>query len=377
MITESMITRAPNAIFLALRRNEQWSATGNLFRSPSETEEWLTAFAVVALIVSVMLLFWVLTKRERVEKQAGLAYMELLRANRELKQMQSQLVQSEKLAAIGELAAGVAHEMNTPVGFVASNFETLDSYVEKIKGLFGAYDLLTAQVGTATETELLEKAAAMNKMRDDLKMDFIIEDIQGLLDDCSEGLERITSVILNLKDFSRVGQPGVREEFCVNDGIESTLVVARNEINYDADIKTEFSQVPFVLCEAGQVNQVFLNILLNAVQAIKSQERQKNGTITIKTYATETEVVCEISDDGPGIPVDKLSKISDPFFTTKPAGKGTGLGLSVSYDIIVNKHGGKLLVDSTVGKGTKFIIKLPIEGTKPQNKEVMTNEEHI
>jgi len=309
------------------------------------------------------------TERKAAEEEARLAYAELQSANRELKQTQSQLVQSEKLAAIGELAAGVAHEMNTPVGFVASNFQTLDSYVEKIKGLLEAYEQLTTQIGTVPETELLKKAAATNKMRDEMKLDFILEDIQELFDDSSEGLERVTSIIRNLKDFSRVGQPGIREEFCVNDGIESTLVVARNEIKYDADIKTEFSQVPFVLCESGQVNQVFLNILLNAVQAIKSQERQKNGTITIKTYATEAEVVCEISDDGPGIPADKLSKIFDPFFTTKPAGKGTGLGLSVSYDIIVSKHGGKLLVDSTVGKGTKFIIKLPIEREDQNNRQ--------
>ena len=317
-----------------------------------------------------------ITERKQVEEAANLAYRELERTNRELKQMQSQLVQNEKLAAIGQLAAGVAHEMNTPVGFVASNFQTLDSYVKKIKGLLEAHEQLTAQIGTTPETELLEKAAATNKLRDDMKIDFILEDIQELFDDSSEGLERITNIILNLKDFSRIGRPGTREEYCLNDGIEATLVVARNEIKYDAEIKTEFSQLPFVLCNSGQINQVFLNILLNAVQAIKSQERQKNGTITIKTYTTEAEVVCEISDDGPGIPAEKLSKIFDPFFTTKPVGEGTGLGLSVSYDIIVNKHGGKLLVESTIGEGTKFIIKLPIGEAEPQNKEVMTNEEH-
>ena len=148
-----------------------------------------------------------------------------------------------------------------------------------------------------------------------------------------------------------------------------------NEIKYDADIKTEFSQLPFVLCNSGQINQVYLNILLNAGQAIKSEERQKNGVITIKTYATETEVVCEISDDGPGMPDDVRSRVFDPFFTTKPAGKGIGLGLSVSYDIIVHKHNGKLLVESEKGKGTKFTLRLPITKDKEPNdrKEIESN----
>jgi len=186
-------------------------------------------------------------------------------------------------------------------------------------------------------------------------------------------LKRITSIIKNLKDFSRVGHPEVVEEYDLNHGIETTLVVARNEIKYDAEVKTELSQLPSILCNSGQINQVFLNVLVNAAQAIKSQERANRGTITIRTYATETEVVCEISDDGPGIEPDKLPKIFDPFFTTKPSGKGTGLGLSVSYDIIANKHNGKLLAESTVGKRTKFTIKLPIKREDKGNEQNMEN----
>ncbi|MHC4497030.1 MAG: sensor histidine kinase, partial [Planctomycetota bacterium] len=192
-------------------------------------------------------------------------------------------------------------------------------------------------------------------------------------DDSSEGLERITNIVQNLRDFSRIDQPGSRDEYNINKGIEITLVVVKNEIKYDADVKIDFSEVPLIFCHSSQINQVFLNILLNAAQAIRTQERDGNGTITIRTHATETDVVCEIADDGPGIPPDKLSKVFDPFFTTKPAGKGTGLGLNVSYDIIVNKHNGELLIDSKVGEGTKFTIKLPIGSKENNEQEIMSD----
>jgi signal transduction histidine kinase len=151
--------------------------------------------------------------------------------------------------------------------------------------------------------------------------------------------------------------------------------LAKNQIKYDVDIKTEFSEVPPILCEPGKINQVFLNILMNAAQAIKVQERSEKGTITIRTYRTDDAVVCEIADDACGISSDALSKIFDPFFTTKPVGEGTGLGLSVSYDIIVIKHKGKLLVDSTVGEGTKFTIQLPISGKELSNKQEIEKNE--
>ena len=312
-----------------------------------------------------------ITEHKRAEETTRLAYEKLEKAHQELKGMQSQLVQSEKLASIGQLAAGVAHEMNTPVGFVASNFHTLETYVKKFKKLLEMYEELAREIETSEKTELLNKVGAIGQTYDDIKMDFILEDIQGLFDDSKEGLDRVTNIIQNLRDFSRIDQPGSLDEYNLNDGIEATLVVARNEIKYDADIKMELSEIPLVLCSAGQINQVFLNILLNAVQAIKSQEGDDRGTITIRTYSTETEVVCEICDDGPGIAAETLSKVFDPFFTTKPSGKGTGLGLTVSYDIIVTKHKGALLTDSTVGEGTKFTIKLPI------NRENVDYEQEI
>ena len=309
-----------------------------------------------------------ISERKQAEEAAKHAYNELQNAHRELKDMQSQIVQNEKLASIGQLAAGVAHEMNTPVGFVASNFETLGTYMKKFQDLLNMYEELVGGIETLETKVLLSKADAIRKSWDDMKMDFILEDIQPLFDESREGLARMTNIIRNLKDFSRAGRSEDFAEYNINNGIESTLTVAKNEIKYDANIKTEFSELPPLFCNPGQLNQVFLNVLLNAAQAIRSQERKDMGTITIKTYATESKVVCEISDDGPGIAPDKLPKIFDPFFTTKPVGKGTGLGLSVSYDIIVNKHKGELFAESTVGKGTKFTIKLPVKAA-PQKKE--------
>jgi PAS domain S-box-containing protein len=314
-----------------------------------------------------------ITERKQAEEAIKTAYEQLEQANMELKKMQSQLVQNEKLASIGQLAAGVAHEMNTPVGFVASNFRTLENYLNKFLELLAGYKEVVELVDTGTKEERLTKLQEITETHNKMKIDFILEDIQGLFDESREGLDRVTSIVQNLRDFSRIDQPGSRDEYDINKGIEATLVVANNEIKYNADVKTDFSEVPLIFCHSGQINQVFLNILVNAAQAIKTQKRDGNGTITIRTHATETKVICEIEDDGPGIPPDKLSKIFDPFFTTKPVGKGTGLGLSVSYDIIVNKHNGKLLVDSTVGEGTKFTIKLPI-GTKENSEKEKMND---
>jgi signal transduction histidine kinase len=308
-------------------------------------------------------------ERKRVEEDIKQAYFELEKANKELKFMQSQMVQSEKMASIGALAAGVAHEINTPVGFVASNFETLRSYIKKFLQLFEWYGNLHQEVESGTREERLKLMKDITRLRAEMKIDFILDDVEELIEESTEGLQRITDIVQNLRDFSRIDQAGDFGEYDLNSGIEATLVVAKNAIKYDCNIQTDFSKVPMIFCNSGQVNQVLLNILVNAAQAIESLERDDKGTITIKTYATETDVVCEISDDGPGIPADKVSKIFDPFFTTKPVGKGTGLGLSVSYDIIVNKHKGKLIVDSTVGEGTTFKIVLPIHPKKQSESQ--------
>ena len=301
-----------------------------------------------------------IAERKKAEENAKIACEKLEKANIELKQIQSQQVQNAKLVSIGQLAAGVAHELNTPIGFVSSNFETLKDYVTKMQKMMQTYSELIGDINTMEKSELMDKVKLIKSNHNSMKIDYILNDIISLFNDSQEGIERVTTIVRTLRDFSRIDHLGNYDNYDINDGIKTTLIVANNEIKYHADVITELGDVPPIICDAGQINQVLLNIIVNASQAIKSQEKDKKGIIKVRTYATAEEVICEITDNGPGIDSENLSQIFDPFFTTKPLGQGTGLGLSISYDIIKVKHHGELFVDSSKGEGTKFTIKLPI-----------------
>ena len=307
------------------------------------------------------------TDRRIAEKYSEFKRLEA--ANHKLKELQSHLIQSEKLASIGQLAAGVAHEMNTPIGFVACNFETLEKHVKKILALIELYAELEREVGAADGAGGPALVAPIREYRRTMRIDVILKNLGVLFEDSREGLERVTEIIQNLRDFSRVDQSSDFARYNVNEGLAATLIVARNAIKYSADVVTEFGEIPEIFCHPGQINQVFLNLVVNAAQAIESQERQERGRITIRTYAADSHVVCEIEDDGPGIAPEDRRKVFDPFFTTKPAGKGTGMGLSISYDIIVNKHKGWISVESEVGRGTVFTIKLPLQPIKKRDED--------
>jgi signal transduction histidine kinase len=308
-------------------------------------------------------------ERKRLQKSKDEAFEQLEKANKQIRTAQSQIIQNEKMASIGQLAAGVAHEMNNPIGFVVCNFETLDKYIQKIKTLLHQYEQLAETVQGAAEPRLLDEVLQIKNLRSQLKIDFVMEDLKALFDESQEGLSRVTAIIRNLRDFSRVDQIGEVAEYDLNQGLKSTLTVCQNEIKYACEIKTEFNEIPRIYCNPGQVNQVFLNILVNAAQAIASQNRSEKGHIVIQTSSDAEWISCQIQDDGPGIPQENLKKVFDPFFTTKPVGKGTGLGLSISYDIIVNKHKGQLSVNSTLGQGTTFVIKLPIHSVPQKSRE--------
>jgi signal transduction histidine kinase len=286
---------------------------------------------------------------------------ELQVTNKKLKETQSSLVQQEKLASIGQLAAGVAHELNNPLGFVTSNFNSLDNYYHSLKKYCEAWEELLPGLNNGNGSCSHQGISQIEEIRKQENVSLILKDIEDIFSECKDGFQRMTSIVRNLKDFSRIDHSEFIESYDLHAGIESTLVVARNEYKYVAEVEKSLSDLPLIECNGGEINQVLLNIIVNAAHAIKSQEREDTGRISIKTYCDDVSVFCEISDDGPGIPEQIVGKIFDPFFTTKDVGSGTGLGLSISYDIIVNKHKGDLNVKSKTGEGTTFTIRLPIK----------------
>jgi signal transduction histidine kinase len=288
----------------------------------------------------------------------------VLERTRQLRDAQLRLFLQERMVSIGQLAAGIAHELNNPIGFIFNNFNALKENMDVVKEVLAAHKTLIDQ---AESLPLLsEQVQTIKALEDSFKLDLILEDLALLFDDSREGFSRVTAIINSMRDFSRTDRVGELEEFNVNRGIETTLVIARNEYKYVCDVETDLGDLPDIPCIPNQINQVFLNIIVNAAHAIASQNRSGKGTIKIVTSADATTVSCRISDDGPGIPEEISNRIFDPFFTTKAPGKGTGLGLSISYDIVVNKHKGDITVESRVGQGTSFFIRLP-RATPPKD----------
>ncbi|MFZ2269926.1 MAG: cache domain-containing protein [Azonexus sp.] len=289
-----------------------------------------------------------ISERKRQEEELQQNYEHLRALNEQLENAQNQLLQSEKMASIGQLAAGVAHEINNPIGFVNSNLSTLKTYVDELLGVIEAYSAVDPLLADHPE---LNTSIAARKAQADL--DFLGEDIHSLLKESRDGISRVTKIVQDLKDFSRIDSTDWAAAN-LEHGLDSTLNIAANEIRYKADIVKEYTGIPDVECLGSQMNQVFMNLLVNAAQAIETR-----GTITLRTGATESTVWVEIADTGRGIPAENLKRIFDPFFTTKAIGKGTGLGLSLAYSI-VQKHHGTLDVRSETGVGSCFRIEIPL-----------------
>lgn len=279
------------------------------------------------------------------------AASELSQINARLSEAQSQLRQSEKLASIGQLAAGVAHEINNPIGYIFSNFGTLEKYLADLFRMLGAYQEAERALGAHPA------AARLKALREEIEIDFLKEDIPTLMAESKEGITRVRLIVQNLKDFSRVDttQEWVAAE--LHHGIDATLNIVNNEIKYKADVVKRYGTLPDIECLPSELNQVFLNLLMNAAHAITAER----GLITLSTgcAADGATVWIEVADNGSGIERAHLGRIFDPFFTTKPIGKGTGLGLSLSYGIVA-KHGGQIEVASEVGRGTTFRVTLPV-----------------
>ncbi len=286
-----------------------------------------------------------------IEQRQRLDELRLL--NFKLEEAQNQLLQSEKMASIGQLAAGVAHEINNPIGYVYSNLGTLEKYVRDTFGMIDLYEQAEATIADPAMRATLRAA------RDKLDIAFLKEDLRDLMTESKDGITRVKQIVQNLKDFSHVD---AADEWHMSDlrrGLESTLNIVNNEIKYKADVIREYGELPEVECLSSQLNQVFMNLLVNAAHAI-----EERGTITVRSGHQNDGVWVSVTDTGHGIAPEHLKKIFDPFFTTKPIGKGTGLGLSLSYGII-QKHHGRIEVQSEIGKGTTFTVYLPIR--QPQS----------
>lgn len=270
-----------------------------------------------------------------------------------LQQTQSQMVQQEKLASIGQLAAGVAHEINNPMGYIGSNINRLQEYFVDYQKLLDEFDKVSS---------LMDLSESVDRVKEEIDYEFLKEDLPQLLEDCLEGSRRVQDIVQNLKDYSRIDKGVEKTHFNINDAVSSTLKLVANELKYSCEIHTDFRNEKMVFAHAGQINQVISNLLVNAGHAVKEADRK--GKIDIQTYSDERFAYLQIQDNGCGISEEDRLKIFDPFFTTKPVGEGTGLGLNISYDIIVNKHQGDISCASEVGVGTSFTVKLPIETTE-------------
>ena len=293
-------------------------------------------------------------------KKVEAANEELSGTLRELQETQAQLVQTEKMASVGQLAAGVAHEINNPLGFIVSNLNSLGGYVEDIKRALSVADEVIGAV-KAGSPEVSAKVEEADRVREEVDLDYVLSDIDSVLTESIEGADRVRKIVADLRDFSHVDSPDVTEAD-VNELLEKALSVAANELKYKAEVVRDLGDVPAIPCFGGQLSQVLLNLLVNAAQAIEDR-----GTVTVRSGHGGGHVWVEIADTGCGIAEENLSNIFDPFFTTKAVGSGTGLGLHLSFKII-EAHGGRISVDSKVGQGATFRIELPMSGP-PETKE--------
>jgi two-component system NtrC family sensor kinase len=267
------------------------------------------------------------------------------------------------MASIGQLAAGVAHEINNPMGFIISNLGSLGRYIEKLNDYIGSIEMLCADRDVSFREIMAEE-------RKKYKVERICKDMPDMIHESLDGAARVRKIVQDLKSFSRIDTMD-HVSADINEGLESTLSIVWNELKYKESVTKDYGQLPSVCCNLGQLNQVFMNILVNAAQAIDSQ-----GNITITTRSEGENVRIVISDSGNGIPPESLKHIFDPFYTTKEVGKGTGLGLAIAYDIVTNKHGGRIEARSEVGHGTTFTIILPLKSASC-DKEAKTAVEPL
>lgn len=283
----------------------------------------------------------------------------------EQRNLQAQLNHAQKLEAIGQLAAGIAHEINTPTQYVGDNTRFMRDGINDILRLIQWYEKL--QDEAQLQSCCIEISGEIDRVKSEIDLDFLIEEMPAAIRQSLEGVDRVAEIVRAMKDFSHPGGED-KTPADINQALRSTITVCRNRWKYVADLKTDFDDsIPTVPCLLGEFNQVILNLIVNAADAIAEMigdSPETKGTIFISTKFVDDMVVITVADDGPGIPEKIRDRLFDPFFTTKEVGKGTGQGLAISHDVIVNKHGGKIYFSSNPEGGTIFTIQLPIHDVK-------------
>ncbi|MEW5903340.1 MAG: ATP-binding protein [Pseudomonadota bacterium] len=294
------------------------------------------------------------------EQQMRANTAELEQAYAQLKSSQMALVQSEKMASLGQMVAGIAHEINTPLGYVRNNVAIGQELFASLPAMIAAYQALFDKLldGQADEQEIAALMQSVAAMRSDETTQAMLGEMSALMDDTLYGLGQISELVLNLKDFSRM-DAAANDLADLNQCIESALNIGRNVLKNKVEVVKELGALPEIMCAPSQLNQVFLNLFTNAAQAMETQ-----GTLHIKSWHEGDAIQVSVSDNGKGIPADILGRIFDPFFTTKPVGQGTGLGLAITHQIL-SQHGGSIRAESTVGEGTCFLITLPVVAGRP------------